>query len=78
MNHDQVIEYYVKKYGSQEPLASPIDRGFNRLAWMLPYVAGVVGIVLVGSAAIRWTCWWWAAGPAVHRSLSPSRAPASR
>jgi cytochrome c-type biogenesis protein CcmF len=55
MTHDQIIEYYVKKYGSQEVLASPIDTGFNRLAWLLPYGAGVVGVVGIGSLAVRWS-----------------------
>jgi cytochrome c-type biogenesis protein CcmH/NrfF len=55
LNNDQIIEYYVNKYGSQEVLASPIDKGFNRMAWLLPYVAGGVGIVVVGGMALRWT-----------------------
>jgi len=53
--HDQVIQYFLQKYGSQEVLAAPIDRGFNRLAWVVPYLAGLLGIVVVGSAAVRWS-----------------------
>jgi cytochrome c-type biogenesis protein CcmF len=52
---DEVVQYFVAKYGSQEVLAAPIDEGFNRLAWALPYVAGLAGIVVVGGVAIRWT-----------------------
>ena len=52
---DEVIQYFVKQYGSQEPLAEPIDRGFNRLAWLFPYAAGVVGVVVVGGVALRWS-----------------------
>jgi cytochrome c-type biogenesis protein CcmH len=52
---DQVIQYYIAKYGSQEPLASPIDEGFNRLAWLLPYVIGACGLLTAGFAAIRWS-----------------------
>jgi cytochrome c-type biogenesis protein CcmF len=55
MTNDQVIDYFVKKYGSQEVLASPIDTGFNRLAWLLPYGIGVVGVVAVGRMAVRWS-----------------------
>ena len=55
MTNDQIIEYYVKKYGSQEVLASPIDQGFNRIAWLLPYGVGLVGVVLVGRMAVRWS-----------------------
>jgi cytochrome c-type biogenesis protein CcmH/NrfF len=55
MTREQVYQYYIDKYGSQEPLASPIDKGFNRIAWALPYVAGVTGAFLVGFVAVRWT-----------------------
>src|SRR5262249_53627977 len=48
MTREQVYQYYIDKYGSQEPLASPIDKGFNRIAWALPYIAGATGAVLVG------------------------------
>ena len=37
---DEVIQYYITKYGSQIALASPIDKGFNRLAWLLPVQPG--------------------------------------
>ncbi|HEX6465157.1 MAG TPA: cytochrome c-type biogenesis CcmF C-terminal domain-containing protein, partial [Vicinamibacterales bacterium] len=55
MTREQVYQYYIDKYGSQEPLASPINRGFNRVAWALPYIAGASGAVLVGFVAVRWT-----------------------
>ncbi len=55
MTEDQVIQYYVQKYGSQEPLAEPIDKGFNRLAWMFPYLLGATGLVVIGVVATRWT-----------------------
>jgi cytochrome c-type biogenesis protein CcmH/NrfF len=55
MTREQVYQYYIDKYGSQEPLASPIDKGFNRVAWALPYIAGATGALLVGFVAVRWT-----------------------
>jgi cytochrome c-type biogenesis protein CcmF len=54
-NRDEVIQYFVAKYGSQEPLSEPIDKGFNRLAWLFPYVAGLAGVTVVGGMAIRWS-----------------------
>jgi cytochrome c-type biogenesis protein CcmH/NrfF len=51
----EIVDYYLVKYGSQEPLAAPIDRGFNRLAWAVPYVLGLSGLVLVGGVAIKWS-----------------------
>ena len=48
---EEIIQYYVAKYGSQEPLASPIDKGFNRLAWFFPYAVGgfaaIAGVFVV-------------------------------
>jgi cytochrome c-type biogenesis protein CcmF len=55
MSYDEVVDYYVKKYGSQEVLAAPIDEGFNRLAWFLPYAVGAIGIMVIGGVAIKWT-----------------------
>jgi cytochrome c-type biogenesis protein CcmH/NrfF len=52
---EEIVQYLVREYGSQEVLAEPIDRGFNRLAWLLPYGAGLAGIVLVGGMAVRWS-----------------------
>ncbi len=54
-SYDEIIDYFVTKFGSQEVLAAPIDEGFNRLAWALPYLAGLVGIVAVGGVAVRWS-----------------------
>ena len=51
----QIVDYYIATYGSEEPLASPIDRGFNRLAWVVPYVLGSAGLLLVGVVAVKWT-----------------------
>jgi cytochrome c-type biogenesis protein CcmF len=52
---EDVIQYYVAKYGSQEPLAAPIDKGFNRLAWFFPYAVG--GFAAVAGAFIvrKWS-----------------------
>ena len=54
-NREQVYQYFIDQWGSQEPLASPIDRGFNRLAWAFPYAVGLVGLALAVSIAIRWS-----------------------
>jgi len=54
-NHDQVIQAILAKYGSEEMLGAPIDRGFNRLVWLVPYGLGGLGIVVIGFAALRWS-----------------------
>ena len=52
---EDVIQYFVAQYGSQEPLASPIDKGFNRLAWFFPYAVG--GFAAIGGAFVvrKWS-----------------------
>jgi cytochrome c-type biogenesis protein CcmF len=54
-SREQIYEYYIAKYGSQEPLASPIDEGFNRLAWFVPYLAGGTGALAIAFVAFRWS-----------------------
>ena len=55
MTKDEILSHYMTKYGSQEPLAVPIDKGFNRLAWFFPYLMGVVGAAVAGVSAFRWS-----------------------
>jgi cytochrome c-type biogenesis protein CcmF len=64
-DHDEVIAAFVDEFG-QEILMSPIDKGFNRLAWLFPYLVGASGAVAVGVAAIRWS----------RRREAPAEAPA--
>jgi cytochrome c-type biogenesis protein CcmF len=54
-SHDDIIQAFVKKYGSEEMLGAPIDKGFSRLAWLFPYVIGASGAVAIGVAAMKWT-----------------------
>jgi cytochrome c-type biogenesis protein CcmF len=55
MNRDEVLAAFVADHGSQEILARPIDKGFNRLLWLFPYVLGGTTAVGVALAARRWT-----------------------
>jgi cytochrome c-type biogenesis protein CcmH len=52
---DDVIQYFIQKYGSQVALAAPIDKGFNRLAWALPYGIGVGSAGALAYGAYRLT-----------------------
>src|SRR5262249_8682591 len=54
-SHDEVIQAIVKMYGSEEMLGAPLDTGFNRLAWLFPYLIGATGAVGVGLVAMRWS-----------------------
>jgi cytochrome c-type biogenesis protein CcmF len=55
MNHDQIIQGFIAKYGSEEMLGAPLDQGFSRLAWLFPYLVGATSAIAVGFAAVKWT-----------------------
>jgi cytochrome c-type biogenesis protein CcmF len=52
---EEIYQYFIAQYGSQEPLGAPIDEGFNRLAWLFPYLVGGSGAVAVALVAMRWS-----------------------
>ena len=33
----------------------PLDQGFNRLAWAVPYALGLFGAAFAGGLAVRWS-----------------------
>jgi cytochrome c-type biogenesis protein CcmH/NrfF len=72
---DEIIKYYIAKYGSEEPLAEPLDKGFNRLAWLLPYLIGGASIAGVGAIAVRWSRRPAAGGPAAPGEDEPFGDP---
>ena len=49
----QIVEYFMKKYGGQVALAAPLDRGFNRLAWLFPYSVAALAACGLGYGAYR-------------------------
>jgi cytochrome c-type biogenesis protein CcmH/NrfF len=52
-SRDQIVASFVQRYGGQDVLGAPIDKGFNRLAWAFPYLVGVSSAVAVGLVAVR-------------------------
>jgi cytochrome c-type biogenesis protein CcmF len=55
LNRQQVRAALVAEAGGEHVLTAPIDQGFNRLAWLLPYAVGVTGAVAAAFAAFRWS-----------------------
>lgn len=52
-NDDLTLQSFVQKYGPTV-LAAPTKTGFNRVAWITPYVALALGIVLVSFIVRAW------------------------
>jgi cytochrome c-type biogenesis protein CcmF len=55
MDHDQIVAAFIKDFGGEYILSSPVDKGFNRLAWLFPYLIGASGAAMVGFAAFKWS-----------------------
>jgi len=55
LDRDQVLAAFAADYGTQAILARPIDKGFNRLAWVFPYLVGIVGAFSAVIIARRWS-----------------------
>ena len=51
-NDDLVLQAFIQKYGTTV-LAAPTQTGFNRVAWIMPYLALVIGfgavVMIVGA-----------------------------
>jgi cytochrome c-type biogenesis protein CcmF len=54
-NHDEIIQSLIGVYGGQQFLQAPVDKGFNRVAWLLPYLVAGTGLVAIGFAAVKWS-----------------------
>jgi cytochrome c-type biogenesis protein CcmF len=55
MDREQVRLAFAEAFGGQDVLTAPIDKGFNRLAWLFPYVVGTTGALAAAFAAVRWS-----------------------
>jgi len=54
MNREQIKAAFVQEYGEQV-LLEPPNRGFNRLAWLFPYLMGAAGAAVIAVVAWRWS-----------------------
>lgn len=51
----EILEYEVRQFGDQRALAVPLDKGFNRVAWALPYAGLVAAVGFLVLLARKWT-----------------------
>jgi cytochrome c-type biogenesis protein CcmH len=49
----QILDHFREKYG-EKILSSPTTKGFNLLAWVMPFVLVALGGVIVGITVLRW------------------------
>lgn len=52
-NDKDVLNWFVQKYGPVV-LAAPPNTGFNRVAWIMPYLALILGVLLTGTIVKVW------------------------
>ena len=52
-NDDLIMQSFVQKYGTTV-IAAPTSTGFNRVAWIMPYLALVLGLVTVVLVVRAW------------------------
>ncbi len=52
--YNEVRDVFVAAYGGQHVLTSPIDEGFNRLAWMIPLIGLGLALIFLFIIGRRW------------------------
>ncbi len=64
---EALVKYYVDEFGEQV-LAAPTKRGFNLLAWVLPFAA-----LIIGAVAMYFLIGVWARRDGADAELVPTR-----
>jgi cytochrome c-type biogenesis protein CcmF len=54
-DYDAIKASFVQEFGGQAVLAAPLDQGFNRLAWLFPYLAAAAALFGIVVSARRWS-----------------------
>ncbi len=65
--YESVVAAFVDAYGGSHVLSMPVDEGFNRLAWLVPYTATAGALLLLVSIG----------GRAMRRSKRRSHGPSA-
>lgn len=53
-DRDAVLASFVQEFGGQHILARPIDEGYHKLLWLLPYTLAGLSAVALALVARRW------------------------
>jgi cytochrome c-type biogenesis protein CcmF len=54
-DEEAILAAFVKDRGASDVLMTPPDTGFNRLAWMLPYLLALGGLIALIITTRRWS-----------------------
>jgi cytochrome c-type biogenesis protein CcmF len=54
-SEDQILQYYVTKFGGNQVLSEPPTSGSGSVVWAMPVVIGVGGFLTVAYLATRWS-----------------------
>ena len=66
-SRDEVLATFVRDFGGQHILSRPIDEGYHRLLWILPYTVAGLAALALAVVARRWSRAPGAAGPGSRR-----------
>jgi cytochrome c-type biogenesis protein CcmF len=72
LDRDMILASFVTDFGSEDILARPRDRGFNRLIWLFPYLAAVGALVGVAYTARRWAHPTTSPAPSADTNIDPA------
>ncbi|NKB67917.1 MAG: hypothetical protein GKR89_12725 [Candidatus Latescibacteria bacterium] len=73
---DRIIADWVARFGNKV-LATPPAQGYNLLAWIVPFVLLLAGVVLLRWVLVNWRATHAQTAPAAHAS-QPERSGAHR
>ncbi len=54
-SEDQILQYYVAKFGGNQVLSEPPRTGSGSVVWAMPVVVGVGGFLTIAYLAMRWS-----------------------
>ena len=54
-SEDQILQYYVTKFGGNQVLSEPPRSGSGSVVWAMPIVVGLGGFLTVAYLAMRWS-----------------------
>jgi hypothetical protein len=54
-SENQILQHFIAQQGGTHVLVEPPNDGIGRLSWLVPYAAGMTGLLIAGLVAVRWS-----------------------